>query len=92
MTAALLGQAALWATVLGIGAAALAALRLRRVRPAVTLLSDYLLAAGLIHLAGRATWASLALAASTAALRIVLNLDLRALAARRRESGAPRQG
>ncbi|MFJ8431166.1 hypothetical protein ACIQ9P_07675 [Kitasatospora sp. NPDC094019] len=89
MTGTLLPQAALWVTVLGIGAAALAALRLRRVRPAVTLLSDYLLAAGLIHLSGRASWAALALAAGTAALRVTLDLDLRALAVHRRESDAP---
>ncbi|MFJ4091243.1 hypothetical protein ACIPYS_06625 [Kitasatospora sp. NPDC089913] len=90
MTDTVLRQAALWVTVLGAGAAVLAGLRLRRVRPAVTVLSDFLLAAGLIHLAGRTGWTSLALVASVGALRIVLDLDLRALAGRpRKDAAAP---
>jgi len=78
-----LGHAALLVTVLGMLAAVGAAVRLRRVQPAVALLSDFLLAAGLIRLAGELSWTSLALAAATAAVRLVLNANLRTLNARR---------
>ncbi|MEU1513855.1 DUF1622 domain-containing protein [Streptomyces sp. NPDC005811] len=81
MTAALgqlAGQLALLITAMGLVAAVLTVVRLHRVQPAVALLSDFLLGAGLIRLAGHPTWASLAVAAATAAVRILLNMSLRA--------------
>ncbi|MEV0188904.1 hypothetical protein AB0I39_10260 [Kitasatospora purpeofusca] len=77
MTDTLLRQAALWVNVLGILSAALVAQRLRRVRPAVAVLCDFLLAAGLVRLAVEPTWTSLAVAAATAAVRTLLTRGLR---------------
>ncbi|WP_405770780.1 hypothetical protein OHU34_38370 [Streptomyces sp. NBC_00080] len=77
-----LGQAALLVTVLGMLAAVGVTVRLRRLQPAIAVLSDFLLAAGLIRLAGHLTWTSLALASATAAVRLVLNANLRKLHSR----------
>ncbi|WP_230885427.1 DUF1622 domain-containing protein [Streptomyces spinoverrucosus] len=58
-------------------------LRLRRVQPTIALLTDFLLAAGLIRLAAEPSWMSLATAAATAAVRMLLNAGLCSPAARR---------
>lgn len=79
----LLGQAAVLVPALGLVAAAVVALRRRRVQPAVAVLSDFFLATGLIRLAGQPTWSSLLVAAAGAGLRVLLNVNLRALSARR---------
>ncbi|MBO4260529.1 DUF1622 domain-containing protein [Streptomyces griseorubiginosus] len=79
---ALLRQAALLVTLIGLLSAVCAVLRLRRVQPTIALLTDFLLAAGLIRLAAAPSWTSLAIAAMTAAIRMLLNAGLRALAAR----------
>ncbi|MEY6568402.1 hypothetical protein AB8B12_26425 [Streptomyces sp. PGLac3x] len=42
----------------------------------MAVLTDFLLAAGLIRLAGEPSWDSLALAASTAAVRLLLGASL----------------
>lgn len=78
----LLQQAVLLTTLLGLAAAALVGLRLRRVLPALAVFTDYLLAAGLIRLADQPSWTSLAIAATTAAVRMLLNAGLRTLTAR----------
>ncbi|MDW6064647.1 hypothetical protein SAZ11_50430 [Streptomyces sp. FXJ1.4098] len=77
-----LSQAALVVTALGLVAAVLVAVRRHRVQPAVAVLSDFLLAAGLIRLAGQPTWGSLAVAAATAGVRVLLNVNLRNLSVR----------
>ncbi|MBZ3904363.1 DUF1622 domain-containing protein [Streptomyces griseiscabiei] len=82
MTGAL-HQAASLVTLLGLVSAVRVGLRLRRVQPTVALLSDFLLAAGLIRLAAEPSWRSLATAAATAAVRMLLNAGLRASASRR---------
>ncbi|AGI86712.1 hypothetical protein ABZ649_29815 [Streptomyces albidoflavus] len=74
---ALLGQAALWVAAFGLISAVCAAIHLRQVQPVVALLADFLLAAGLIRLAGEPSWDSLALAASTGAVRLLLGAALR---------------
>ncbi|WP_216591491.1 DUF1622 domain-containing protein [Streptomyces brasiliscabiei] len=82
MTGAL-HQAASLVTLLGLVSAVRVGLRLRRVQPTVALLSDFLLAAGLIRLAAEPSWRSLATAAATAAVRMLLNAGLRASASHR---------
>ncbi|MEV5877089.1 hypothetical protein AB0L75_23200 [Streptomyces sp. NPDC052101] len=79
---AVLHQTALLVTLLGLLSAACAGLRLRRVQPTVALLTDFLLAAGLIRLAAVPSWTSLTIAAATVAVRMLVNAGLRALAAR----------
>ncbi|MEU9346467.1 hypothetical protein AB0D74_35205 [Streptomyces sp. NPDC048278] len=74
---AVLHQAALLVTLFGLLSAFCAGLRLRRVRPTIALLTDFLLAAGLIRLAAEPTWMSLAIAAATAAVRMLVNAGLR---------------
>lgn len=78
----LLQQAALFTTLLGFATAAVVGLRLRRVPPTLAVFTDYLLAAGLIRLAGEPSWTSLVIAATTAAVRMLLNAGLRTLTAR----------
>lgn len=78
----LLQQAALLTTLLGVAAAAVVGLRLRRVPPTLAVFADYLLAAGLIRLAGQPSWTSLVIVATTAAVRMLLNAGLRTLTAR----------
>ncbi|MET8976420.1 hypothetical protein ABZX85_12470 [Streptomyces sp. NPDC004539] len=85
----LLRQAALLVTLLGLLSAACAAVSLRRVQPTVALLTDFLLAAGLIRLAAQPSWTSLAVAAVTIAVRLVVNAGLRVLDARRGVGAAP---
>ncbi|MEU1180079.1 hypothetical protein ABZ464_20955 [Streptomyces sp. NPDC005820] len=77
-----LHQVALLVTLLGLLSAGCAALRLRRVQPTVALLTDFLLAAGLIRLAAAPSWMSLTTAAATVAVRMLVNAGLRALDAR----------
>lgn len=72
-----LGQAALWVAAFGLISAVCAGIHLRQVQPVVAVLTDFLLAAGLIRLAGEPSWDSLALAASTAAVRLLLGASLR---------------
>ena len=79
----LLHQAAWLTTLFGFAAAVRVGLRLRHIQPTLAVLTDYLLAAGLIRLAGQPSWTSLAVAATTAAVRMLLNTGLRSLAARR---------
>lgn len=88
----LLHEAALLVTLFGLLSAACAARHLRRVQPTIALLTDFLLAAGLIRLAARPTWTSLTVAASTVAVRMLVNASLRAVAARHGANGAPRAG
>ncbi|MGJ5855470.1 hypothetical protein [Streptomyces stelliscabiei] len=89
---AVLHQAALLVTLLGLIAAACAGVRLRRVRPPVALLTDFLLAAVLIRLAADPSWTTLTITAATAALRMLLNSGLRAVvSARRSDSSAAPQ-
>lgn len=78
----LLRQAALLVTLLGLLSAACAGLLLRRLQPTVALLTDFLLAAGLIRLAAVPAWTSLAVAAVTVAVRMLVNAGLRASATR----------
>ncbi|NEA99780.1 DUF1622 domain-containing protein [Streptomyces sp. SID13726] len=78
----LLRQTALLVTLLGLLSAVCVGLRLRRVQPTVALLTDFLLAAGLIRLAAAPSWTSLAVAAATVAVRMLVNAGLRATAAR----------
>jgi hypothetical protein len=86
---AVLHQAALLVTLLGLIAAACAGLRLRRVRPPVALLTDFLLAAVLIRLAAEPSWTTLTITAATGALRMLLNSGLRAgVSARRSDPSA----
>ncbi|RPF35803.1 hypothetical protein EDD92_5828 [Streptomyces sp. TLI_185] len=59
-------------------------LRLRRVQPTVALLTDFLLAAGLIRLAAQPSWTSPAIAAVTVAVRMPANAGLRATTAAHR--------
>lgn len=77
-----LHQTALLVTLLGLLSAACAGLRLRRVQPTVALLIDFLLAAGLIRLTAEPSWMSLAVAAATIAVRMLVNAGLRMPAAR----------
>ncbi|MFJ1666048.1 hypothetical protein ACIOK4_06555 [Streptomyces bottropensis] len=85
----MLHQAALLVTLLGLIAAACAGLRLRRVRPPVALLTDFLLAAVLIRLAAEPSWTTLTITAATGALRMLLNSGLRAgVSARRNDPSA----
>ncbi|MFF8563620.1 hypothetical protein ACF06N_01515 [Streptomyces albidoflavus] len=72
-----LGQAAVWVAAFGLISAVCAGIHLRQVQPVVAVLTDFLLAAGLIRLAGEPSWDSLALAASTAAVRLLLGASLR---------------
>ncbi|MET8976766.1 hypothetical protein ABZX85_14220 [Streptomyces sp. NPDC004539] len=78
-----LRQLALLITLLGLLSAARVAVTLRRVRPTVALLTDFLLAAGLVRLAAAPSWTSLATAAATVAVRMLVNAGLRASDARR---------
>ncbi|WP_433522063.1 hypothetical protein ACQPZ2_33420 [Nocardia pseudovaccinii] len=80
---AVLHQAAVLVTLLGVLAAACVGLRLRRIQPTLPVLTDFLVAAGLIRLADEPSWTSLAVAAATIAVRMLLNTELRSLAAGR---------
>ncbi|MFE5084942.1 hypothetical protein [Streptomyces mirabilis] len=74
---ALLTQAAVVVTAFGLVSAVCVAARMRRVQPAVSVLTDFLVAAGLIRLAGRPSWASLATAAAVIGVRLLVNSSLR---------------
>ncbi|MFJ9590439.1 hypothetical protein [Streptomyces acidicola] len=73
----LLAQTALVVTALGLVSAVCVAVRMRQVQPAVAVLTDFLVAAGLIHLAGRPSWTSLATAAAVIGVRLLVNSSLR---------------
>ncbi|WP_063043991.1 hypothetical protein [Nocardia pseudovaccinii] len=75
---AVLNQAAVLVTLLGLLAAACVGMRLRRIQPTLPVLTDFLVAAGLIRLADEPSWTSLAVA-----VRMLLNTELRSLAAGR---------
>lgn len=75
--------AALLVAALGLLTAALVFVRLGRARPAVALLSDFLLGAGLIGLTGHPSWTSVAVVATAAGVRVLLNRNLRVLDDRR---------
>ncbi|MGX1675901.1 hypothetical protein [Streptomyces sp. NPDC055400] len=74
----LLAQAAIVVTAFGLVSAVCVAVRMRRVPPAVGVLTDFLVADGLIHLAGRPSWTSLATAAAIIGVRLLVNSSLRA--------------
>ena len=79
---AVLQQAAVLVSLLGLLSAVCVGVRLRRIQPTIALLTDFLLAAGLIRLAAEPSWMSLAIAAVTVAVRMLVNAGLRSLAAR----------
>lgn len=74
--AVLEGLAAL-VTVLGLGAAAVAAVVTRAVRPTLAVLLDFLLAAGLLRLGGDPAWHVVGTAAAVVVLRKVVVADVR---------------
>ncbi|MFI0734599.1 hypothetical protein ACH4S9_37260 [Streptomyces sp. NPDC021225] len=73
----LLAQTAVVVTALGLISAVCVAVRMRRVQPAVAVLTDFLVAAGLIHLAGHPSWTSLAAAAAVIGVRLLVSSSLR---------------
>ncbi|NNN30603.1 DUF1622 domain-containing protein [Streptomyces sp. S3(2020)] len=73
----LMTQAAVLTTAFGLVSAVCVSLRRRRVQPGVAVLTDFLVAAGLIRLAGQPSWASLATAAAVIGVRILVNAGLR---------------
>ncbi|MEU9454497.1 hypothetical protein [Streptomyces sp. NPDC048277] len=73
----LLTQAAVLVTAFGLVSAVSVSLRLRRVQPGVAVLTDFLVAAGLIRLAGQPSWASLATASAVIGVRLMVNTSLR---------------
>ncbi|WP_123459338.1 hypothetical protein [Streptomyces sp. PanSC19] len=74
---ALMTQAAVLITAFGLVSAVCVGMRLRRVQPSVAVLTDFLVAAGLIHLAGRPSWTSLATAAVVIGVRLMVESGLR---------------
>jgi uncharacterized membrane protein len=76
VSAALQG-AALLTTALGLLSAAAVLARGRKGLPAVHVLLDFLLAAGLLRLADNPGWREIAVAATVVALRRLLAYDLR---------------
>jgi uncharacterized membrane protein len=69
--------------LLGLLSAATVFARIRQVRPALAVLLDFLLAAGLLRLSRDATWAALATAALVVAIRkLVMTAGLHPHAAR----------
>nr|WP_239158149.1 hypothetical protein [Streptomyces sp. SID13726] len=83
-----MAQIALVIAAVGVVTAVLVVVRLRRTRPAVALLSDFLLGAGLVGLTGDPSWTSLAVVSAAAAVRVLLNANLRVLDDRHRASAA----
>lgn len=73
----LLAQAAVAVTTFGLVSAVCVALRMRQVQPAVAVLTDFLVAAGLIRLADHPSWTSLATAAAVIGVRLLVNSSLR---------------
>ncbi|MFE3598609.1 hypothetical protein ACFXP3_05080 [Streptomyces sp. NPDC059096] len=78
----LLAQAAVVVTAFGLVSAVCTAARMRRTQPAVAVLTDFLVAAGLIRLAGQPSWTVLATAAATIGVRLMVNSSLRTEAKR----------
>ncbi|MER7794537.1 hypothetical protein [Streptomyces sp. NPDC097640] len=78
----LLARTAVVVTALGLVSAVCVAVRMRRVQPAVAVLTDFLVAAGLIHLAGHPSWKSLAAAAAVIGVRLLVSSSLRIQAKR----------
>ncbi|MFJ9631773.1 hypothetical protein ACIRU8_29135 [Streptomyces sp. NPDC101175] len=73
----LMTQAAVLITAFGLVGAVCAGRRLGRVQPGVAVLTDFLLAAGLVCLAAQRSWASLATAAAVIGVRALVNAGLR---------------
>ncbi|UGQ12154.1 hypothetical protein LO772_00655 [Yinghuangia sp. ASG 101] len=78
MTGSLTTQAAVLITMFGLISAACVGFRLRRVRPSVAVLTDFLVAAGLLRLTGRPSWTSLATASAVIGVRLMVGSGLRA--------------
>ncbi len=72
-----LQSGALVCTLLGRASAALVLLRGRALRPALEVLLEFLLAAGLLRLADEPGWRQLVTAAAVVALRRVVSFGLR---------------
>ncbi|MET9086881.1 hypothetical protein ABZX77_34220 [Streptomyces sp. NPDC004237] len=70
-------RAALLITVFGLISAVCAGLRLRRVRPGLAVLTDFLVAAGIVCLAGDSSWTTLATASAAVGVRLVVGSGLR---------------
>ncbi|MEV7323936.1 hypothetical protein [Streptomyces sp. NPDC093970] len=74
----LMTQAAVLVTAFGLVGAGCVGLRLRRVRASVAVLTDFLVAAGLVRLAGHPSWTSLATASAVLVVRLMVGSGLRA--------------
>lgn len=73
-----LTSAALLCTALGVSCGALVLARSRQVRPALAVLVEFLLAAGLLRLSQQATWRALAMTAVIVGIRkLVVDVGLR---------------
>jgi len=70
-------DAALVVTAAGLAAAALALAATRQIRWSIAILLDFFTAAGLLRLAGPASWSRLAAVAVTIVVRQVASLGLR---------------
>ncbi|MFD1831369.1 hypothetical protein ACFSJS_17130 [Streptomyces desertarenae] len=77
MTGAL-EAAALAAAAFGLVAAAVVLVSVRRLMPALAVLLDFLIAAGLLRLAGGPGWDAIATAAAVVAVRKLVTAGLRA--------------
>ncbi|MEU1072738.1 MULTISPECIES: hypothetical protein [unclassified Streptomyces] len=82
----LMAQAAVLITTFGLISAVCVGLRIRRVQPGVAVLTDFLVAAGLIRLAGRPSWTSLATASAVIGVRLLINSGLKARPKRQRST------
>ncbi|MER5838840.1 hypothetical protein ABT099_00715 [Streptomyces prasinus] len=74
---ALLHLAALAATAFGLVAAAVVFATARRLRPVLAVLLDFLIAAGLLRLAGETSWEAIATTAAVIAVRKLVTAGLR---------------